>query len=273
MKQSLLQVLASQRRLRLPAGLLASAYVALKWHRVAKIWHETHWMHAYGDEIVADTRLRLAPPGALMDRAREIFLHHYTPRSGDVVVDVGAGVGIEAALFSRHVGPRGTVIAIEAHPSTFSCLSTVCRLSTGMSNTVPINVAAWDAPTVIGFTDGTLHTRNSVTQENSPAKLHVPALPLATVFDAFKLDRVNLLKMNIEGAELKALRGLGEWLPRILNLVVCCHDFIADQGGDPATRTLDSVQSLLLEHGFELTTRNDQRAAVRHILYARKRHA
>src|SRR5206468_11087183 len=50
------------------------------------------------------------------------FLRAHTPKGG-VFVDVGANVGTYAMVLARHVGPDGTVIAIEPHPVTHARLA------------------------------------------------------------------------------------------------------------------------------------------------------
>ena len=46
----------------------------------------------------------------------DLFTFHYTPREGDVVVDIGAGIGTELAQWLELVGPTGRVLMIEADP-------------------------------------------------------------------------------------------------------------------------------------------------------------
>ncbi len=51
--------------------------------------------------------------------ARSAFFWGFQPTPGDVIVDVGAGVGEERLTFSRAVGEHGAVFCTEAHPRTF----------------------------------------------------------------------------------------------------------------------------------------------------------
>ena len=62
-------------------------------------------------------------------RVKDRWFLAYTPGEGDVVVDLGAGFGDEALIFSNLVGPSGRVIAVEAHPKTFACLEETVRRS------------------------------------------------------------------------------------------------------------------------------------------------
>jgi hypothetical protein len=74
--------------------------------------------------------------------------------------------------------------------------------------------------------------------------------------------------MNIEGAELVALRGLGAELKNVRNVVIGCHDFLADETGDESYRTKEDVRALLLAAGFVVVGReNDPRPWARDYLY------
>ncbi|MGI0080700.1 MAG: FkbM family methyltransferase, partial [Nitrososphaerales archaeon] len=55
------------------------------------------------------------------------FFWGYQPKSGDVVMDVGAGVGEEALTFSREVGLIGKVVCVEAHPATYRRLEKLVK--------------------------------------------------------------------------------------------------------------------------------------------------
>src|SRR5919197_5707248 len=44
----------------------------------------------------------------------DILEHHFTPKEGDIVIDIGAHIGPYTLIASKRVGPNGKVIAIEA---------------------------------------------------------------------------------------------------------------------------------------------------------------
>ena len=84
--------------------------------------HETsHGYFAYHTPYIRLNMLQLD------ELARLHFLWGYQPRKGDVIMDVGAGVGEEALMFSREVGEHGRVICVEAHPRTYRCLEKLVR--------------------------------------------------------------------------------------------------------------------------------------------------
>ena len=63
--------------------------------------------------------------------------------------------------------------------------------------------------------------------------------------------------MNIEGAERLAIAGLDGLIGDIRHVCISCHDFLADDGGSERLRTKALVRAFLVEHGFDVTTRDD----------------
>lgn len=184
--------------------------------------------------------------------ARKHFFWGYTPKSGDVIVDVGAGVGEEALTFSRAVGERGRVICIEAHPRTYRCLKALAAYN-HLENVVPIHqaVAGPSCPSVT-IEDSPDYLSNRVQAANG---ITVPATTMDAIRRQLRLDRVNFLKMNIEGAERLAIRGMSETLKHTQALCICCHDFLAVERHEEFCRTKSVVREFLRQSGFKVVER------------------
>jgi FkbM family methyltransferase len=203
--------------------------------------------------------------------AKENFLWGYTPKVGDIVIDVGAGAGEEALTFSRAVGKHGKVICIEAHPRTYRCLEKLVQYNR-LENVVAIHQAVADPgcrTVTIEDSDDYLGNRSGVV-----AGLSVPAATLDAIYLQLGLSNVHFLKMNIEGAERVAIQGMAETLRNTEALCVSCHDFLARASGDDCLRTRDTVQRFLQEKGFKIVTREDPGLApyVRDQVWAYREH-
>ena len=85
----------------------------------------------------------------------------------------------------------------------------------------------------------------------------VPAKRIDTIAAELGLEQIDLLKMNIEGAERAALLGTGQMLTATRHVCISCHDFLAEAGGPDELRTKAFVTRFLSEHGFEVTTRDN----------------
>ena len=187
-------------------------------------------------------------------RVKDRWCLAYTPGSGDVVVDLGAGFGDEALIFSNLVGPSGRVIAVEAHPNTFACLEeTVRRSDAGNVNCVQCAVSDRDG--FLNISDSDAHVGNSVVLDGG--LVPVPARSLDSLVDAVKIDRIDLLKINIEGAERDVVKAMDAIAPRVRHIVIECHDFVADAGGSDRFRTKAEVTAALEDLGFQVKGRPD----------------
>jgi FkbM family methyltransferase len=212
-------------------------------------WRDGAWIHHYRGARIPHAGLgRAAPPDVLTAAARDLVLHEYTPRAGDVVFDVGAGIGAEALLFSRLVGPSGRVVSIEAHPDTYDRLVKLCTVNR-LENVTPLQVAVSDVEGDVVLSDDTHHLQNRLLDPDE-AGIRVPSRRIDAVAVELGVRQIDLLKMNIEGAEPAALAGAGALLGSTRHVCVSCHDFL----GVP---TKDAVLSLLAKHGFDVRTRDD----------------
>ncbi|MGY2132995.1 FkbM family methyltransferase [Hymenobacter sp. HD11105] len=149
-------------------------------------------------------------------------------RPGSVFADVGAHFGYFSLLAARLVGPTGQVVAFEASATTHSVLAQ------NVANTAVVQAnhcAVSDQQETISFYEFPIlyNEFNSldVTQfegeewfaEFKPTKISVPAVTLDDFFArAGRLPEV--LKIDVEGAELKVIRGAAQLLTRASVAVV-----------------------------------------------------
>lgn len=189
--------------------------------------------------------------------SEDLWLRHYSPQNGDVIVDVGAGRGEDLLAFSEAVGASGRVLAIEANPSSFAALEAFCRLNR-LSNVRPIHMALMDKPgTVRVVESASCWMEDTVEPAASAGGTLVQAGRLSELCAREGIEAIALLKMNIEGAERKALVGMEPMLGRIRQICVACHDFRSELGHGEQFRTRAFVERFLAAHGFTLASRPD----------------
>jgi FkbM family methyltransferase len=186
----------------------------------------------------------------------DYFCSAYTPRPGDVVIDVGAGIGSETGYFSKAVGPLGKVIAIEAHPYTCLCLRKFCEYN-HFGNVTVLNLAVSDRDSEVLISGDEKHVSNTIV--NAMSGVPVKTTSLDDLVARLGLARIDFIKMNIEGAEKLAIRGMNRTLPITRAMSISCHDFKADRVGDDELRTKALVRDFLLGHGWRVSSRDDDR--------------
>ncbi len=186
----------------------------------------------------------------------DLWCCKYLCKRGDVVVDVGAGIGDDTVAFSRLVGESGFVIAIEAHPVTYKCLLKTVEAN-NLRNVICVNAALGDGNGSVFFSDDENFMGNNFVAEGGTIKVRMKTL--SDVLNETGFTEVSFLKMNIEGAEVCALNGMKDILKFIPNIVVSCHDFRTISGEAVSFQTLKSVSEILTDVGYKLYRRLEDR--------------
>jgi len=127
------------------------------------------------------------------------------PEKGDVVVDAGAHYGFYTIRASKLVGEQGIVIAFEPHPKNYN------RLVMNLKLNKVTNVKAFN--TALGNVDGTTKLyvgshaggHSVVFERGKPINVKISRLD--TVVDELGLGKVDLIKIDTEGAELDIMKG------------------------------------------------------------------
>lgn len=175
----------------------------------------------------------------------------YIPRDGDVIIDIGAGVGTETLIYSMMTGKNGKVFAVEAHPETYQSLGLMID-SNGIDNVNCSNIAVSDSTKKVFIETRANHVENQITTFDSINQEinggFVQSVPLDDYIKANKIEKINFLKMNIEGAELHAIKGMTESIKIIDHIAISCHDFFIDG----STEIKEAVIDFLKENNYRI---------------------
>lgn len=248
-------------------SLIGTIQQSVKFRSPISIWKdkEGDWHNRRQDLTLVSPELSVASWDEVRNAVSDYWAFDYSPLSGDTVVDVGAGIGDDAVAFARLVGRGGRVIAIEAHPHTYRCLTKTIAAN-GLDNVTCVNAAVSDKDGMMAISTEANYLSNSM--HAGKATVQVPSRPLGRILSDLGAARISLIKMNIEGAETNALKGMREVLARTPHVVVSCHDFKSERGESDEFRTFRPVCDLLSELGFTLRTRDgDPRPEVRYFVY------
>mgnify|MGYP001060765249 CR=1 FL=1 len=143
----------------------------------------------------------------------EFIKKWFSPRIGETVIDIGAHIGKYTISSSKAVGGQGVVIAIEAHPENYRILERNIRLN-GLKNVKAFNLAAWNEECELRIFAGDTSGHHNVTTNMRMGQISVKAKAVDDIVNELSLDRVDWVKIDVEGAECEVLRGLKQTISK-----------------------------------------------------------
>jgi FkbM family methyltransferase len=150
------------------------------------------------------------------------------PASAHTILDLGANIGLATVFFGIKY-PEASILSVE--PDDSNCRLTIDNAAALGSRVRILQAAAWTNDGLINLhsegEDGLplgawgIQVSGRVGANNKTAK----CASVRTLIDAANFDRVDILKIDIEGAEQEIFsQGAEEWLPRANLVIVDAHD-------------------------------------------------
>jgi FkbM family methyltransferase len=185
--------------------------------------------------------------GRLEPRTTALFERILRP--GDSYVDVGAHVGYHCLVAVRSVGAGGRIIAIDPQPYNCAKILTNAQLN-GFANITVVAAAVDEA-------DGFASLKNQSRQDKARLTLAgpgvndgaltfvVPKVTLRWLLETYKPRPVTLLKIDVEGFELEVLKGAGDSIRAIENIV---FEVLPNED---ANKT-QTIERILRDFGFQM---------------------
>jgi FkbM family methyltransferase len=128
---------------------------------------------------------------------------------GSIFVDLGASIGLMSCVAAKLVGQKGHVYAFEPSPSTYRTLKFNLALN-GLSNTTAFNIAVGSKNESAWLYKGTGKNPGSNSLIGSSGKRKGAKVKITTLDKLVKdhtIETPTLIKIDIEGYELEALKG------------------------------------------------------------------
>lgn len=166
----------------------------------------------------------------------QIVLHPYLPRDRQfkTIIDCGSNIGLTVRYLAAAY-PDARIIAVEPDESNFTLLQRNCE---GLPGTSCVRAGIWPA-------NGTINLRKSGLRPSSfrttagEGDATVEAVTVPLLMDRFGMERVSLLKIDIEGAELELFSGADtSWIDRVDAISIELHDGWRPGCGDAFFRAI-----------------------------------
>jgi FkbM family methyltransferase len=190
---------------------------------------------------------------------KELFLLRHLVGRGGVCLDVGAAGGAHLLVMARRVGPTGRVIGLEPRPGSLRALRRLTRLAGVAARTTLIQAALSDGPGQLPLRIPIVPTRahvpgstpdragNAAFARMPSREIVVPTRSLDEVVATEGLDRVDVVKIDVEGAELAVLSGARDTLRRHRPTVLVEADDLHQVRAEASAQT---VVDALVAHDY-----------------------
>lgn len=230
--------------------LLAKAYTflysRLKPRGIALVEVEGSKMYIDVSQIPLSAHLFMA--GAYEQDTTALFKR--IAKEGMVIVDIGANIGYYTLLAARLVGKRGKVFAFEPDPDNYALLLRNIEAN-GYQNVVPVNKAVSDnsEPAKLFLDPQNRGTHRLWDSHDERQYIEVEVTTLDEFFRSLDIS-IDIIKMDIEGCEPRALAGMNNLIMRNPNLRIISEfwpEGIKGSGFSPA----EFLQHIV-ECGFRL---------------------
>jgi FkbM family methyltransferase len=183
------------------------------------------------------------------------IIKRFTPKKGDIVIDIGAHIGLYTIISSKRVGANGKVVAIEADPSNFEILKSNIKLNQ-LTNVTPLNYAVYSKETKVklylpsgesGFTKYNTIMPNWINTQEKFVEVNANTLDYLLQLNEIRQEEVNWIKIDVEGAEFEVLKGATNVLSKSKDIAL----LIEVHGLDNHRPILEFVSSYNFKIEFE----------------------
>ena len=159
-----------------------------------------------------------------MDVFSEIFINkelNVDFGNPEFIIDAGAHVGFSAISLAI-LYPKAKILAVEPEAANFELL---CKNTRKYDNISCINAGLWSHNAKLEIKDRECDNWNFIVSEvESPGVNSIEALSITEILKRYKRNRIDVLKMDIEGSEIEVLSTSIEWMNSVGVLVIELHD-------------------------------------------------
>ena len=135
-----------------------------------------------------------------------------------VIIDAGANIGMASVYFANKF-PTARIIALEPDASNFAMLEKNVRPYPQIR---PINTALWEKSISMRITHQEWGAAGRTCAPDESGTIH--AITIAELCHRFEIDHIDLLKVDIEGAEKGIFENSSEWIGKVDRIVIELHD-------------------------------------------------
>jgi FkbM family methyltransferase len=177
----------------------------------------------------------------------------FRPREGETVIDVGGCFGEFTLFASKCVGPTGRVIMLEPDPGNLARARELFELNGNPANIEIVTAGLWNQQGKLRFQTG-LGGESAVVDfvaaprlddADSSKVIEIEVHSLPTLSNLLQLKRLDMVKMDVEGAELEIIAGASQLPPQLKPRYSIASYHIVK-----GAKTADTLAKLFPEMGY-----------------------
>jgi len=149
------------------------------------------------------------------------YLKYFKLKKNMTVLDIGASNGMWALRVARRVNP-GRVITVEPLTENYETLLNNIAIN-NITNIVPLQAAVWKTNGKVNFIPGCAADVGFVAKDSSKG-LPCNSITLDTLMERCEIKKADLLKVDVEGGECEALKGLSDIKNKVGFAVIETHN-------------------------------------------------
>ena len=137
-----------------------------------------------------------------------------------LIIDAGANIGMASVYFARRY-PDAKIIAIEPDLENFNILKQNAQM---FPSIVPVHGALWNADGSVQVYDGGHGSWGMRVKDDNDSTGFIRSMKVDTLLREHGIDKIDLLKIDVEGAEYEIFEDAHGWIGRVNAICIELHD-------------------------------------------------
>lgn len=139
----------------------------------------------------------------------------------EYIIDAGAHIGLTSVFYAFKY-PMAKIFAIEPDQDNFELL---LKNTSNFANVTPVHAALWKDSQMITFKSSNSSSVSGACSDAGGDGNQVPAISVDRLMADHHIEVVDLLKVDIEGAEREVFNNASAWIDSVRNFALEFHDY------------------------------------------------
>ena len=228
---------------RLNRSSVKKRFEALSWGRIKLLKHEDN--ASIKQLKINHQVIQYKRPYELMHTYQEIYereiYRFIADKSDPLIIDCGANIGM-SVLYFKAIYPAARIMAFEPDSDNFDMLQRNINAN-NLTKIDAVKAAVWKENTTLEFSSS--GSQGSRIQTDISGKQQLTKVAAVRLADVLSKDKIDFLKIDIEGAEDVVIHDCAPHLHNVKNLFLEYHGTASETG------KLSSILDLLGKNGFK----------------------